>query len=313
MEYEISVIIPTHNNEKTIERSIRSILSQSFSFPFEVVVILDNCTDKTPEAVSKLSLENPNIHAYPSSCGSANLARLEGIRKACGKYLMFLDGDDYYHVDALRIMHERIEREEADIVNCNLYYVRKNGPRKAHLRAEATYDQEKAMGALFRDLSFKGFLYTKIFKAELFQSLNLSLPKANNLYEDALLIFYYLTLAKKAINIRDCLVYYDKTNENSLTSTESDRLQGNINVRAKVREELDKRGLEGALKQFRKYSLRPKTLLIADLFLTKFASKQEKKEKEKQAKEDIRRIFGKERMPVEGMSYSSYLKEVKSD
>lgn len=311
MDIEISVIIPTRNNEKTIERAISSILSQSFSLPYEIVVILDNCTDKTPEVVADLASVHPIIRYFKASCGSANIARFEGVAKAKGKYITFLDGDDYYHRSALEKWYTKITETNADMVNANLYYVRRFGPRKAKLRAKATYDKRKAMAALFRDLSFKGFLYTKIFRADLLRRLRIALPKRNNLYEDNLLILCYLLLCKKVINIPDCLVYYDKSNVHSLSATASDRLLDNIKVRAKVREVLEEYHETEGIEEFRKWSLRPKTLLFADSFLTKFPSKEERKRIRKLSKEEGKLIFGESPLPKKGRSYSPYLEEVK--
>lgn len=94
---DISVIIPCHNLEPYIERCLNSILRQDYDKEkYEILVIFDSCTDRTEEIVKRI-LENSesNYKMYNANVKRAGLARNIGLENAAGKYIYFIDGDDY--------------------------------------------------------------------------------------------------------------------------------------------------------------------------------------------------------------------------
>jgi len=95
--YKISVIIPTYNSEKTISRAIESVLNQSYSV-FEIIIIDDASTDKTMDIVTKYTKV---ISIGLNKNKGASAARNEGIKKATGNWIAFLDSDDEWKLDKL--------------------------------------------------------------------------------------------------------------------------------------------------------------------------------------------------------------------
>jgi len=98
-----SVIIPLYNKENFIENTIQSVLSQTFA-DFEVLVINDGSTDKSEEKV--LQFKNSRIQYYSKENEGVSIARNFGIEKAQSDYITFLDADDYWYPDFLKVMHE---------------------------------------------------------------------------------------------------------------------------------------------------------------------------------------------------------------
>lgn len=88
-----SVIIPTYNRGPLLIKSINSVLSQTYT-DFELIIVDDGSTDNTYEVV--MSFTDSRIHYYYKENEERNFARNFGIEKACGKYVCFLDSDDYY-------------------------------------------------------------------------------------------------------------------------------------------------------------------------------------------------------------------------
>lgn len=94
----VSVIIPVFNEEKTIERTIRSVLAQTFS-EFELIIINDGSTDSSLETISSIKDRRLKVFSYENS-GVAE-SRNRGITQATGEYITFLDADDLWTEDKL--------------------------------------------------------------------------------------------------------------------------------------------------------------------------------------------------------------------
>ncbi|MDE6677253.1 MAG: glycosyltransferase family 2 protein [Clostridia bacterium] len=95
---KISVIIPANNVGESIVKCLDSIGSQVFDkSAYEIVIVLDSCTDNTEEIVTewKESHGDINLRMIHAECGSPGGARNVGLDNAAGEYVMFVDGDDY--------------------------------------------------------------------------------------------------------------------------------------------------------------------------------------------------------------------------
>lgn len=96
--HKVSVIIPTYNSEKTIERAMRSVLNQTglgLRFDLELIICDDNSTDETLEVVKKfLCYHHLRILKSIKNSGGPNWGRNKGIKTAQGDLLAFLDHDD---------------------------------------------------------------------------------------------------------------------------------------------------------------------------------------------------------------------------
>jgi glycosyltransferase involved in cell wall biosynthesis len=91
---KVSVIIPTHNRAKLLERAIKSVLEQTYA-NFEIIVVSDGSTDETDLIMQKYKNQDARIKYisyYPAK--GANHARNIGIKAAEGEYIAFLDDDD---------------------------------------------------------------------------------------------------------------------------------------------------------------------------------------------------------------------------
>lgn len=307
MKPEVSIIIPTHNNGETIERAIRSVENQTFSGSKEIVVVNDACDDDTDAVIERLQKEFDNIVYAHVENHCAGKTRIDGIHLSKGEYLFFLDGDDEFHPEMIEKMIGALKKEDADIANCSLYYVTEKGPRESLIRGRGVYDRYGGLKAFFRDYSFRGFMHTKAFRGDLLRSLNVEYPKEQFLYEDTLYLFFAILSAGKVVSIPDRLIYYYKTNPNAVTSKTHNRVQDNINVRAVMRKRLEELGDPKFLKAFRNQKLRIRLLLLADKKMSRFGSKEEKREALKDLSRDLSDIYGRKPLIEEGRSYSRFL------
>ena len=113
----LSVIIPAYNVEKYIERCINSVLNQYLK-NIEIIIIDDGSKDKTSDICLKISENNKNIIYKKVQNGGCSAARNLGISMAKGKYIAFLDSDDWVDSDMYINMIEEAEKNQADIVIC---------------------------------------------------------------------------------------------------------------------------------------------------------------------------------------------------
>ena len=120
----ISVITPCYNLEKYIEKSINSVLSQSFT-NFEYILINDGSKDKTLEILKKYLRIDNRIRVIDKVNEGVSKARNEGIKYAQGEYLYFLDGDDAIEQDFFKTIKEIIDSKEYDSIVFP-YFIEKN-------------------------------------------------------------------------------------------------------------------------------------------------------------------------------------------
>lgn len=88
-----SVIIPCHNYADYVGGAIESVLAQEAHFDYEVIVVLDRCTDNSAEVVARYA--DRGVRAYPVDFGSLSMTRNFGAEQATGEYIAFLDADDH--------------------------------------------------------------------------------------------------------------------------------------------------------------------------------------------------------------------------
>lgn len=115
----VTIAIPVFNAETTVGRSLLSALDQDFALPYEVLVIDDCGTDRSMEIVQQTADHHPRCNTvrtvrHPENRG-LGAARNTAIDEARGKYLFFLDADDWMLPEALSHLYELAEREQADV------------------------------------------------------------------------------------------------------------------------------------------------------------------------------------------------------
>jgi len=102
-----SVIIPLYNKENFIEKTIQSVLQQSFQ-DFEIIIINDGSSDRSEEKV--LQFSDTRIRYFKKENQGVAIARNLGIEKASSDYICFLDADDYWYPNFLETYHKYIQK-----------------------------------------------------------------------------------------------------------------------------------------------------------------------------------------------------------
>lgn len=106
--YKISVIVPVYNTEKYLEKCLDSLVNQTMD-DIEIIVVNDGSIDNSEDIIKKYEKQYPNkIKYYKKENGGLSDARNYGIKHANGKYLAFVDSDDYIDVNLFSELEEHI-------------------------------------------------------------------------------------------------------------------------------------------------------------------------------------------------------------
>ena len=117
MQKIVSIIVPMYNSERTIHRTIQSVLDQSYS-GWELLLIDDGSTDNTKLICENYVKQNSKImYVYKKNSGPSD-TRNRGIELAKGDYISFLDSDDEYKANFLEVMTDCAIASNCDIVMC---------------------------------------------------------------------------------------------------------------------------------------------------------------------------------------------------
>ena len=125
---KISIVIPCYNVEKYVEKCIKSIMNQTYS-ELEVIVIDDKSTDGTYDVLLKLKKEYNDRFILLQNEKNSGLAytRNFGVKKATGKYIGFIDSDDYVAPDYYEVLAEKILNDKSDLVVNDIQLVDESG------------------------------------------------------------------------------------------------------------------------------------------------------------------------------------------
>lgn len=118
MEKFFSIILSIYNVEDYLNRCIDSILDQKFT-DYEIILVDDGSTDSSSEICDQYGKSNSNIKVVHKENGGLSSARNSGLEVADGKYIFWVDADDWLESDALQILYDKIRKYYPDIVTFN--------------------------------------------------------------------------------------------------------------------------------------------------------------------------------------------------
>ena len=118
----ISIIVPAYNIESHIGRCLDSILAQTHK-RIEIIIVDDGSTDGTGIIIDQYASIDQRIIPIHKENGGVTSARIDGIKKASGEYLGFVDGDDYIEPEMFEKLLDNAIKYDADISHCGYQMV----------------------------------------------------------------------------------------------------------------------------------------------------------------------------------------------
>ena len=270
----VSIIMPVFRNKDTLARALDSFLEQDFEEPSELIMGIDDANDGTFALAKEYSEKNPDkikMHTEDYRMGQA-LSRWKAIMDSQGEYIYFMDADDRLRKDCLSTLVKTMRNTGADCVNCSFYQVDEKEKEKAFFSSSsATYNKKEAITAFLWDISFRGFLWTKMWKREIIEKRPLLLLSDHkDMFEDVAFCLSMLSYCEKIVCIKDPLYYYYKNVPTSAMSVHrTDRAERHLWVFALIRNFLEENQDKSLIEAFKKTTFRSYLSLLFDLSLDK--------------------------------------------
>lgn len=126
---DVSIVVPVYNAENSLKKCLNSLIDQKFN-SYEIIIIDDGSTDNSKSILLEYKENNKNIVFVSQHNAGVSVARNVGISLARGKYICFVDADDFLELDAIQKMYDVINNNMADVVVCRYFYHSKSNVTK---------------------------------------------------------------------------------------------------------------------------------------------------------------------------------------
>lgn len=212
---KVSIIMPVYNVSEKLNKSLNSLINQTYS-NIEILLINDGSTDNSGEVCDKYAQNDNRIKVVHKKNGGVSSARNIGLEIATGKYIMFVDSDDYTDEKSCEVMVKAIEKYDVDMV-VSSYNTVYNGKVMKHICPEKVYNSVESMKDDFRLIYLDCFLnspWNKLFKKE---HITKGFDENMRYFEDYYFVLDYMDNIRNLVTIDTPLYYYIEDTGNSLT------------------------------------------------------------------------------------------------
>lgn len=214
---EVSIIVPIYNVETYLIKCINSILKQTF-VDFQLVLIDDGSTDKSPQICDRFAKKDNRIMVIHKENGGVSSARNVGIDNSVGKYIMFVDSDDWLPHNAVNEMLSAIKAKNTDFCCGSVVSV----GSVHNINNKCLFYDIVEKNDKNRFLGFVQQIYcgpwAKLYKSSLIKQNGIYFPEKIKFSEDAIFIYKYLQQCRSVSSVDSCVYFYNRINTNSATS-----------------------------------------------------------------------------------------------
>lgn len=216
----ISIVIPVYNCEEYLRECLDSILNQSFK-DIEVYCVDDGSTDMSVDILTEYQQCTERLHVLCQKNSGQGVARNNALQYVTGKYVLFVDSDDWLEPDALELMYNKMEQDNCEILMFNVYEVGSDNKKHIYKPADAFY--AKFGERVFSPLEAKDFIYNttprpfRMYRRDSMQKYGYRYAAHKHL-EDHVPFFCFLANVDRVSVLNKCLYNY-RLRDNSSTRT----------------------------------------------------------------------------------------------
>lgn len=225
MRYRASVIIPVYNAQKHLRRCVESVaLGQERNL--EIILIEDRSGDDSWEICQKLQAEFPNVVAIRNERNSGvSFTRNQGLERARGEYILFVDSDDWVSARFARELLETAGQYQDCLTICGLHFIdHVHGDQRDYLWDDGAVRVVEVADASLFDLSDRFLLqqlWNKAFRRDLIEKYRIRFDEKQSMGEDFQFVLDYMEASgcSRCAVCNEPLYYYIRWNTSSLMST----------------------------------------------------------------------------------------------
>lgn len=205
---KISVIVPVYRVEKYLDRCVESIVNQTFG-DFELILVDDGSPDNCPAMCDAWAQKDDRIRVIHKKNGGLSSARNAGMAKMTGKYVCFIDSDDWVETNTFEVLLELLKKyPQVQIAACNAQIERgTQGSVQQEEEEIRLYDQNKMLDFFFRihgEASNTAVWYKMIIKTEILKGFTF----VDTLNEDVEASYEFYTRATGMVETNQKLYHY---------------------------------------------------------------------------------------------------------
>lgn len=209
----VSVIVPVYRTEAYLPRCLDSLLAQDFR-DFELIAVNDGSPDNSGAILEDYAARDERVRVIRQENGGLSAARNSGIKAARGRYLAFVDSDDWVEKSFLSVLYAALTEEDADVASCG--YVNDEGEKHRIYTTESrlVFGPEEGLRRMCYNDGYYVTTWDKLYKRELFDGICFPVGK---LFEDTATT-YLLTDRANRIAVDPAVCYHYVTNPGSITT-----------------------------------------------------------------------------------------------
>lgn len=210
MNIEFSIIVPVYNSEQLLSNCIDSILAQTFT-DFELILVDDGSTDRSGKICDEYAEKDLRIKVLHTYNQGVSMARNQGLSVAQGKYINFVDSDDWVAPNCLEKYAEARIDYDYDLVYAEMVRISEDGITFIISLTECSAESDKDLSGVFASLlecSVFGYTCNKSFKRDIIKSNAVSFNKEFRLYEDAVFTAIYCLYVHSVSLISSPVYFY---------------------------------------------------------------------------------------------------------
>ncbi len=219
----ISVVVPVYNVKQYLTRCLDSIINQTYSY-LEIIIIDDGSTDDSGKICDEYSIKDQRIRVIHKTNGGLSDARNVGIDKANGKYISFVDSDDYLHPEFIEILYKNICEYKADVSICGFIKGTNSKFSGKTKRNECkVFKREEMLGqwhGKYRHIETQA--WNKLYLKDLFTGEKIRYPRGMN-HEDVQTTHLVIAACNRVVITESRLYYYFQRSDSITNSTFTDK------------------------------------------------------------------------------------------
>ena len=213
MKEKVSIITPVYNCEKYIERCIDSLLKQTHE-NIEIIMVDDGSKDKSAQIIKEYQKKTDKIiYIYQKNSGPG-VARNCAIKKASGKYILFVDADDYISEDYIKDLVETAEKNKSELTIAGYTMVYENGKKEKRVVPEF-YERNRAEEWAYRISACCSRMYLRDFWMKYEIQFN---EERNARAEDVPIVLFSNVMAKNISIVKNAGYYYYQHSESAMNN-----------------------------------------------------------------------------------------------